>query len=144
VRVWPDAKYFESPQMPHGRAGAPAAQQGRADARRDGAADRREKADTQTWQFKGGLRDYLAEPAADAVIPLFEGEGYAGKDDSFAEGEGALGAGLHRGRPPVRESYVNLIPTTAGGTHDSGLRDGLFQAVKGFIELHRCCPRASS
>ena len=33
---------------------------------------------------------------------------------------------------PVRESYVNLIPTSAGGTHESGLRDGLFQAVKSF------------
>jgi topoisomerase IV subunit B len=45
---------------------------------------------------------------------------------------------------PVRESYVNLIPTSAGGTHESGLRDGLFQAVKGFIEMHACCPKASS
>ncbi|MBU3740500.1 MAG: DNA topoisomerase IV subunit B, partial [Rhodoferax sp.] len=43
--------------------------------------------------------------------------------------------------PTVRESYVNLIPTTAGGTHDSGLRDGLFQAVKGFIELHALAPK---
>ena len=39
------------------------------------------------------------------------------------------------------ESYVNLISTTAGGTHDSGLRDGLFQAVKGFIELHALTPK---
>ena len=45
---------------------------------------------------------------------------------------------------PVRESYVNLIPTSAGGTHESGLRDGPVQAVKSFIELHACCPRASS
>ena len=42
---------------------------------------------------------------------------------------------------PVRESYVNLIPTPAGGTHDSGLRDGLFHAVKNFIELHALLPK---
>ncbi len=42
---------------------------------------------------------------------------------------------------PVRESYVNLIPTSAGGTHDSGLRDGLFTAVKSFIELHSLLPK---
>ena len=42
---------------------------------------------------------------------------------------------------PLRESYVNLIPTTAGGTHDSGLRDGLFQAVKAFIEMHSLLPK---
>ena len=41
----------------------------------------------------------------------------------------------------LRESYVNLIPTVAGGTHEAGLKDGLFQAVKGFIELHALCPK---
>jgi topoisomerase-4 subunit B len=80
---------------------------------------------------------------ADTVIPIFEGEGYASKDDgSFAEGEGAQWAvAFTEDGAPVRESYVNLIPTTAGGTHDSGLRDGLFQAVKSFIELHGLLPK---
>ena len=41
----------------------------------------------------------------------------------------------------MRESYVNLIPTPAGGTHESGLRDGLFQAVKSFVELHNLQPK---
>jgi topoisomerase-4 subunit B len=57
--------------------------------------------DTQTWQFKGGLRDYLAQSLhGEPVIPLFEGEGFADKNnDSFAEGEGAAWArGLHRRR----------------------------------------------
>jgi topoisomerase-4 subunit B len=42
---------------------------------------------------------------------------------------------------PVRESYVNLIPTSAGGTHESGLREGLFTAVKSFIEFHSLLPK---
>jgi topoisomerase-4 subunit B len=42
---------------------------------------------------------------------------------------------------PVRESYVNLIPTVAGGTHESGLKDGLFGAVKGFIDMHSLLPK---
>jgi topoisomerase-4 subunit B len=41
----------------------------------------------------------------------------------------------------VRESYVNLIPTPAGGTHESGLREGLFSAVKSFVELHSLLPK---
>ena len=36
----------------------------------------------------------------------------------------------------VRESYVNLIHTPAGGTHESGLRDGVFNALKSFIDHH--------
>jgi topoisomerase IV subunit B len=41
----------------------------------------------------------------------------------------------------LRESYVNLIPTVAGGTHESGLKDGLFTAIKGFIDLHSLLPK---
>ena len=41
----------------------------------------------------------------------------------------------------MRESYVNLIPTVAGGTHESGLKDGLFGAIKGFIDLHGLLPK---
>jgi topoisomerase-4 subunit B len=41
----------------------------------------------------------------------------------------------------VRESYVNLIPTPSGGTHESGLRDGLFGAVKNFVEMHSLLPK---
>ena len=95
--------------------------------------------ETQQWLYKGGLSDYLMQTlTADPVIPLFEGTGFADKNaDSFAEGEGAewCVAFTEEGQP-VRESYVNLIPTSAGGTHESGLRDGLFNAVKNFVDQH--------
>ena len=100
--------------------------------------------DSQTWQYKGGLRDYLLQTLhGEPVIPLFEGEGHADAGhESFAEGEGAAWAvAFTEDGAPVRESYVNLIPTPSGGTHDSGLRDGLFQAVKSFIELHALLPK---
>jgi topoisomerase IV subunit B len=144
VRAWPDIKYFDSGALPLGelthllRSKAvlmPGVQV---------TLVNEKTKDTQTWQYKGGLRDYLSQTlSADPVIPLFEGEGYAdAKDDSFAEGEGAGWAvAFTEEGAPVRESYVNLIPTSAGGTHDSGLRDGLFQAVKSFIELHALLPK---
>jgi topoisomerase-4 subunit B len=100
--------------------------------------------DNQTWLYKGGLRDYLMQTLnADPVIPLFDGEGYADAGhESFAEGEGAQWClAFTEDGSPVRESYVNLIPTSAGGTHESGLRDGLFNAVKTFIDLHALLPK---
>jgi topoisomerase-4 subunit B len=143
VRVWPEAKYFESVNLP----AAELAHLLRSKAvLMPGVTVQlsNEKAkDTQTWQYKGGLRDYLMQTlGSDPVIPLFEGEGFADTNDNFAEGEGAQWcvAFTEEGQP-VRESYVNLIPTTAGGTHDSGLRDGLFNAVKSFIELHNLLPK---
>lgn len=144
VRAWPDAKYFDSAALPIGelthllRSKAvlmPGVQV---------TLVNEKTKDTQSWLYKGGLRDYLQQTlSADPVIPLFEGEGYAdSRDDSFAEGEGAAWCvAFTEDGSPVRESYVNLIPTSAGGTHDSGLRDGLFQAVKGFIELHALLPK---
>jgi len=144
VRVWPDGKYFETSALPmaelvHLLRSKAVLMPG------VGVWLHNEKTkDTQNWLYKGGLRDYLMQTLhGDPVIPLFEGEGYADKNhDSFAEGEGAEWAvAFTEDGQPVRESYVNLIPTTAGGTHDSGLRDGLFTAVKSFIELHALLPK---
>jgi topoisomerase-4 subunit B len=144
VRVWPDARYFESPALPVGELAHLLRSKAMLMPGLTVQLIDEKKKETQTWQYKGGLRDYLEQSlSADPVIPLFEGEGYAGKDDAdFAEGEGAQWAlAFTEDGAPVRESYVNLIPTTAGGTHDSGLREGLFQAVKGFIELHALLPK---
>ncbi|HEY8879357.1 MAG TPA: toprim domain-containing protein, partial [Roseateles sp.] len=98
-----------------------------------------------TWQYKAGLRDYLAQAlTADPIVPSFEGEGFAtaGESENFAEGEGASWCvAFTEDGAPLRESYVNLIPTVAGGTHESGLKDGLFGAVKGFIEMHSLLPK---
>jgi topoisomerase-4 subunit B len=41
----------------------------------------------------------------------------------------------------VGESYVNLIPTTEGGTHVNGLRAGVAQAVREFCEFRNLVPR---
>lgn len=105
-------------------------------------------ADTQVWEYAQGLRGYLNEQLAQSsgsqlLVPLFEGEEYAKADaDGFAEGEGAawVVAWTEDGNV-VRESYVNLIPTPAGGTHESGLREGLFGAVKSFVEMHSLLPK---
>jgi topoisomerase-4 subunit B len=144
VRVWPDAKYFESPVLPLG----------------DLTHLLRSKAvlmpgvsvtlvnektkENQVWLYKGGLRDYLMQSLnGEPVIPLFDGEGFAdAQSEQFADGEGASWCvAFTEDGAPVRESYVNLIPTSAGGTHESGLRDGLFTAVKSFIEFHSLLPK---
>ncbi len=143
VRVWPDAKYFDSDALP---------MQELAHLLRSKAVlmpgvtvslTVEKTRDSQTWQYKGGLTDYLAQTlTADPVIPLFEGAGYADSNETFAEGEGAQwSVAFTEDGHVVRESYVNLIPTSAGGTHEAGLREGLFTAVKSFIELHSLLPK---
>jgi len=148
VTAWPDPKYFDSPVisqpelqrllrskavlLPGVKVTLLSAKTG----------------DSQTWQYDQGLRGYLMESLAQSsntepLIPLFEGEQYAtAETDGFAEGEGAawVVAWTEDGGI-VRESYVNLIPTSAGGTHESGLREGLFGAVKSFVDMHSLLPK---
>ena len=144
VRVWVDPKYFETAVLPlndltHLLRSKAVLMPGVSVT----LVNEKTK-ESQNWQYKGGLRDYLMQTlTGDPVIPLFEEEGFAdGASESFAEGEGAQWCvAFTEDGTPVRESYVNLIPTSAGGTHESGLRDGLFTAVKSFIDLHSLLPK---
>lgn len=151
VRAWPDSKYFDSGNIP-----LPELQR----LLRSKAVllpgvkvtlIQEKGGEPQTWLYARGLKGYLDEAMAQGghsqvVIPAFDGEHFADPnrpgEDSFAEGEGAswVVAWTEEGAP-VRESYVNLIPTPAGGTHESGLRDGLFNAVKSFIDIHALQPK---
>ena len=145
VRVWPDAKYFDAPDLPRGEL---------VHLLRSKAVlmpgvivtlTHEKTGEVQTWRYEAGLRDYLAQSlAADPLIPLFEGERFAGagETENFAEGEGAAWCvAFTEEGSLLRESYVNLIPTVAGGTHEAGLKDGLFGAIKGFIDLHSLLPK---
>jgi topoisomerase-4 subunit B len=143
VTLWPDAKYFDSSHIPLPelerllRSKAVLLPGVRTTLKN---ANGEEK----TWFYAQGLLGYLKESLqAEPLIPVFEGQGYAGANDEvFAEGEGAQWVvAFCEEVNVVRESYVNLIPTPAGGTHESGLRDGLFNAVKNFIELHALLPK---
>ena len=139
VTCKPDPKYFDSPNIPEGQL----------------VRLLRSKAvlmpgclvtyinektgNTQSWQYHGGLREYLlAEMTEPLLIEPFEAQGWA--DDTteeFAAGEGAQWVVVWTEAGGLsRESYVNLIPTPAGGTHEAGLREGLFGAVKACMEAH--------
>ncbi|MGV8893497.1 MAG: DNA topoisomerase IV subunit B [Burkholderiaceae bacterium] len=148
VTVWPNPKYFDSPNIAVAdlqrllRSKAvllPGVKVTLANAK---------TGDSQTWQYDQGLRGYLMESLAqtssgETLIPLFEDAQHASSDtEGFAEGEGAswVVAWTEDGSV-VRESYVNLIPTPAGGTHESGLREGLYGAVKSFVDMHSLLPK---
>ena len=143
VRVWPDPKYFESTQLPLAELAHLLRSKAVLMPGVTVSLVNEKTRDTQSWQYKGGLRAYLLQTlTGEPVIPLFEGEGFAQNNDSFAEGEGAQWCvAFTEDGQPVRESYVNLIPTINGGTHEAGLRDGLFNAVKSFIDLHSLLPK---
>ncbi|HJV73251.1 MAG TPA: DNA topoisomerase IV subunit B [Noviherbaspirillum sp.] len=148
VTVWPNTKYFDSPAIPNAELQRLLRSKAVLLPGVKVTLINGKSGETQTWQYDQGLRGYLIESLAqtsntEPLIPLFEGQQYAGADaEGFAEGEGAawVVAWTEDGNV-VRESYVNLIPTPAGGTHEAGLREGLFGAVKSFVEMHALLPK---
>ena len=145
VRVWPDPKYFDGAELPRVELTHLLRSKAVLMPGVSVTLTQEKTKETQTWLYKGGLRDYLNQSlSAEPLIPLFEGEQYATghETENVAEGEGAAWCvAFTEEGTTLRESYVNLIPTVAGGTHESGLKDGLFGAIKGFIELHALAPK---
>jgi topoisomerase-4 subunit B len=99
---------------------------------------------TTSWCFANGMQQYLAEQLeGELVAPIFTAEKYAAAgDENFPAGAGAAWALSWSAEGLLaRESYVNLIPTPAGGTHETGLRQAAFDAVKSFAEHHALMPK---
>ena len=139
VRCWPDGKYFDTLTIPKNqlirllRSKAvllPGCE----------VIYRNEKDNIeQVWKYEGGLKEYLTEQLdRPPLVQPFEAQGFAGADDdTFTQGEGAGWVVCWTDEGQLeRESYVNLIPTPLGGTHEAGLRDGVFQAMRSFMETH--------
>lgn len=92
----------------------------------------------ETWYYEDGLADYLNEALQGYEIiptPAFIGD-VKGESEAVSWALAWLPEG-----ELLNESYVNLIPTSLGGTHVNGLRQGLFKAMSEFCELHNLLPR---
>ena len=144
IRFWPDPKYFDSPRI----VVADIAALLRAKAmllpgvRFTLGVEKNGKIEHSEWHFPEGIRGYFASAVAglEPVAETFFGERYIAaqsESDNFAEGEGALWAIAWTPEGEVvAESYVNMIPTRHGGTHVAGLREGVYNAIRNFIDLH--------
>lgn len=92
-----------------------------------------------TWFYQDGLTDYLVEAVKD--VPTLPEMPFDGSFSSQTEGVDWAVTWLPEGGEGVSESYVNLIPTTLGGTHVNGLRQGLLEAMREFCEFRNLLPR---
>ncbi|MEW8429905.1 MAG: type IIA DNA topoisomerase subunit B, partial [gamma proteobacterium symbiont of Ctena orbiculata] len=93
----------------------------------------------EAWVYEDGLRDYLLD--ALQGLEKIPQEAFVGEMSGNAESAAWAVVWLPEGGEPVTESYVNLIPTSQGGTHVNGLRTGLTDAVREFCEFRNLLPR---
>lgn len=93
----------------------------------------------QEWYYENGLSHYLQEALGRAErIPE---EPFLGSFASENETIDWAVTWVTDGSDVIGESYVNLIPTLLGGTHVSGFRLGLSEALREFCEFRDLIPR---
>jgi topoisomerase-4 subunit B len=97
------------------------------------------RGESDEWYYEDGLRDYLIGSTVDySCVPRMP---FTGSFSGSNEGVDWAVQWLPEGGELVTESYVNLIPTTLGGTHVNGMRTGLLEALRDFCELRSLLPR---
>ena len=84
------------------------------------------------WLFTAGLYGYLDEKLRSETLPL---EPFF--IDNFSNGESFIDTVFCWCETPdesIRNSYVNLIPTPQDGSHVLGLKNGVYDAIKTYME----------
>jgi DNA gyrase subunit B/topoisomerase-4 subunit B len=96
-----------------------------------------------TWRYDEGLRAFLLKIVGESDRAPVAGEVFAiDKRQDGLDFECAL-AWTEATEERVL-SYVNSIPTSAGGAHENGLRAGLTKAVRNYLTVHDLLPRGLS
>ncbi|MEE4263522.1 MAG: DNA topoisomerase IV subunit B [Desulfobacteraceae bacterium] len=139
VRFWPDGQYFDTVKFSVRRLKHVMRAKAVLCPRLTVTFENKHSGETDSWYFEDGLRDYLLENLSDyARIPE---EPFVGDQEGKDEVVSWAVIWLPEQGQLVGESYVNLIPTTQGGTHVNGFRSGLLAAVREFCEFRNLIPR---
>jgi DNA gyrase subunit B/topoisomerase-4 subunit B len=95
---------------------------------------------SETFHYDDGIRAYLEKRLASGKAPRVPAEiFYASRDADGVHVECALA--WTEDTSEQLASFVNSIPTAAGGTHENGLRAGLVKAVRSYLDIHNLVPR---
>ena len=139
LRFWPDTYYFETinfsiAQLMHLLRAKAVLCPGLKTVFVDEAAAKR-----QCWHYDDGLNAYLKSGLSEGTYipdPPFSGS----MSDASQAIDWAV-AWVSEGEGGPTESYVNLVPTSQGGTHVSGFRSGLLEALREYCEYRNLLPR---
>jgi topoisomerase-4 subunit B len=148
VRLWPDPKYFDSPNIPMNelehlvRSKAYLLPGLTTKLIIEGKGEK-------VWKYERGMAQYFEFmlQGRELIAPLFAGERFfdekASKEITDVEpGEGAAWAiGWVADGDIFADSHVNLIPTRSGGTHEAGFRSGIFEALAAFMDTRSLAPK---
>ena len=138
IRFWPNPKYFDHPnfaisQLTHVLRAKAVLCAGLTITFTDENTGNKLK-----WLYKDGLTTYLLDELGS--VESLPKTPFIGHFAATTEAVDYALLWLPEGNL-LTESYVNLIPTTQGGTHVNGLRSGLLDAVREFCDYRSLLPR---
>ena len=139
IRFWPDPKYFDSTKisltrLKHLLRAKAVLCPGLTVKLQDQSG--KEKVE---WYYEEGISTYLSETMID--VELLPTQPFMGSLQGEHEAVDWAIHWLPQDGELITESYVNLVPTVQGGTHVSGLRQGLLEAMREFCESRDLLPR---
>jgi len=148
VRLWPDPKYFDSPNIPMNELEHLVRSKAYLLPGLTMALEVEGK-QTKLWKYERGMAQYFEFmlDGRELVAPLFSGERFFDEKSlsgitDVEPGEGASWAiGWVADGDIFADSHVNLIPTRSGGTHEAGFRGGIFEALGAFMEARALAPK---
>jgi topoisomerase-4 subunit B len=148
VRLWPDPKYFDSPNIPMNELEHLVRSKAYLLPGLTMALEVEGK-QTRLWKYERGMAQYFEFmlDGRELVAPLFTGEKFFDEKTTrdltdIEPGEGASWAiGWVAEGDVFADSHVNLIPTRSGGTHEAGFRSGIFEALAAFMEARALAPK---
>jgi topoisomerase-4 subunit B len=140
VRFWPNPRFFDAPRfsttrLKHVLKAKAVLCPGLLVSFRDEASG-----EHQEWTYQEGLAAYLREE--NQGLEMLPQVPFVGSFQGNTEAvDWAVAWVPGGGGEALAESYVNLVPTVQGGTHVTGLRSGLLEAVREFCEFRNLLPR---
>jgi topoisomerase-4 subunit B len=148
VRIWPDPKYFDSPNIPLGELEHLVRSKAYLLPGLTTVLEVEGK-EKKSWKYERGMAQYFdfMLQGRELAAPLFTGERLfdeksLGNISEIEAGEGAGWAiGWVADGDIFADSHVNLIPTRSGGTHEAGFRAGIFEALAAFMDTRGLAPK---
>src|SRR5688572_4904103 len=145
VRLWPDPKYFDSPNIPMNELEHLVRSKAYLLPGLTMALEVEGK-QTRLWKYERGMAQYFEFmlDGREMIAPLFTGERFFQETNipDIEPGEGASWAvGWVAEGEVFADSHVNLIPTRSGGTHEAGFRAGIFEALGAFMDARGLAPK---
>ena len=139
LRFWPDPQYFDSakfsiPRLKHGLRAKAVLCAGLQVSFLD-----ENTGEQESWCYQDGLEAYLA--GALEGLDWLPASPFTGSFTGNAQQVDWALVWLPEGGEGPLESYVNLIPTSQGGTHVNGFRAGLLEALREYCEIRGLLPR---